>query len=63
MEVEPYFQGVFAGVLVNSLFPALKQAGKAKPLDAVMGLVMKSMVRDEDSPEVKGVVKVIELWI
>jgi len=42
--------------------PALKKAGKIKPLDAVLNLLAKSLVKDDDTPETLGCLKVVELW-
>jgi len=42
---EKYYQRVFARVVASGLLPALKQANKAKPLDAVLGLILKGLAK------------------
>ena len=63
LENESFYQKVFAKCLVDSLLPAMKHAGKTKPVDAVMGLIIKSLSKDEDSSETKGMQEVISLWV
>ena len=42
---EKYYQKVFARVAASGLMIALKQANKAKPLDAVLGLILKGLAK------------------
>lgn len=62
VEEEEYYSQVLADAIANSLLPALKKAGKIKPLDAVLNLLAKSLVKDDDTPETLGCLKVVELW-
>jgi len=40
----------------------MKMQGKLKPLDAVLNLLAKSLMKDEDTPETAGVYRIIEIW-
>ena len=62
-EQEAFYQKVFAKNLVQSLLPAMIKAGKTNPMNAVMGLVLKSMAKDEETPETMGCDEIISLWI
>ena len=47
--------------MANSLLPAMKMQGKLKPLDAVLNLLAKSLMKDEDTPETAGVYRILEI--
>ena len=55
-----------ARILVEQLLPSLMQAGKKKPLDQILGLVLKTLAKagnDDHEAEVLGAREIVKLWI
>lgn len=60
-EYEPYFQRVLADIVISLLFSALRKAGKVKPMDAVIGKLLKSLAKaDESACETACCIRILE---
>lgn len=62
-EPEVFFQSVIASQITDSLLPALKKAGKVKPMEGVINLLLKSMAKEEEFVESRGGLMVVREWV